>query len=198
MRKSPILEALFPGTRSAILAATILQPDRIWFLTELAGFLETQPSSLQREVDSLSRAGILRAWRDGRRLYLAANRGCPIFEHLAGLFEKTSGVVPVIQQELSALADRVACAFVFGSLARSEEGSASDIDLLVVGRLGLADLALPLERAEARLGRIINPVMFSADEFQARLERRDHFVESVMGSPRLAIFGDAHDLATVA
>ena len=59
MRTSPILDALFPEIRAKILAALLLQPEKRWFLTELAQHLGTQPSSLQREVEALSKAGLL-------------------------------------------------------------------------------------------------------------------------------------------
>lgn len=50
MRKLNPLEALFPKTRQAILAATLMEPVRSWYLTDLARKLEVSPSSLQREA----------------------------------------------------------------------------------------------------------------------------------------------------
>jgi DNA-binding transcriptional ArsR family regulator len=65
MRNSPILDALFPKIRAKILAALLLQPEKRWYLTELAHYLGTQPSSLQREVAVLSKAGLLEQTKDG-------------------------------------------------------------------------------------------------------------------------------------
>ena len=48
MRRSLILEALFPEVRARVLAATFGQPDREWYVTELVKALDTQPSSLPR------------------------------------------------------------------------------------------------------------------------------------------------------
>ncbi len=198
MRTTPILDALFPEVRSGILQATFLQPERAWFLTELASFLNTRPSSLQREIDALSVSGILRTWRDGRRLYVQADRQCPIFEDLQRLLEKTGGLAAVLQQEFVSLHERIQTAFVFGSVARSAEQSQSDIDLLVVGDLGLKDLQPILEQAEERLGRQINPIVDSAAEFRSRLQQHDHFLTTVMASPRLLIAGEDRELAAVA
>ncbi len=198
MRKSPILGALFPEVRSGILLATLLQPQRAWYLSELASFLSTRPSSLQREVDALGEAGILTTWRDGRRLYVQANRESPVFEDLRQLLEKTGGVVEVLQREFFPIHDRVQTAFIFGSVARSEEQSASDIDVLVVGNLGLKELQPLLERAEERLGRQINPIVYSAPEFLSRIQQQDHFLKTVMEGPRLLIAGEDRELAAVA
>jgi DNA-binding transcriptional ArsR family regulator len=121
MRSSPILEALFPDIRSKILAVLLLQPEKRWYLTELASRLETQPSSLQREVEALSKAGLLEQTKDGRRVYFKADTNSPVFSDLRGLLEKTVGLVPIL------------LAFIYGSTARSEESSESDVDLMIVG-----------------------------------------------------------------
>jgi len=197
MRKSAILETLFPGTRGDILLATVLQPERVWFLSELATHLETTPSSLQREITALDKCGILRVWRDGRRLYVQAHRDCPVFLELHGLLEKTGGTVPVLKELLSSLTQKVT-AFVFGSVARSEERSTSDIDLMVIGSVGLVELSPLLEKAEERLGRLINPVIYSSEEFETKLARHDHFLTTVLSGPKLMITGEVYELATVA
>src|ERR1035441_7509025 len=88
MRRSPIIDALFPEIRGKILAATLTRPEKSWYLSELSTFLHTRPSSLQREVDALSKAGILEQWRDGRRLYFKADTNSPILSALQRLSHK--------------------------------------------------------------------------------------------------------------
>ncbi len=119
MRTSKLLDALFPEIRIRILTATLLRPEKSWYLTELAAFLGTRPSSIQREVESLSEAGILRQWRDGRRLYVAAEQNSPVFPDLVHLLEKTAGIVPTLQDGFSHLAGRIQLAFIYGSVAAS-------------------------------------------------------------------------------
>jgi len=67
MRNKRALDSLFPQTRQAILTATLLQPDRWWYLSDLAKYLRVPPSSLQRELAALVSANILRRRRDGNR-----------------------------------------------------------------------------------------------------------------------------------
>src|ERR1035437_6981546 len=107
MRTSPLLDALFPEVRAKILAAIVGRAEKKWYLTELAAFLHTRPSSLQREVDALSKAGILEQWRDGRRLYFKADTNSPIFSDLKSLFEKTAGILPLLSQKLESFEDRI-------------------------------------------------------------------------------------------
>jgi predicted nucleotidyltransferase len=62
----------------------------------------------------------------------------------------------------------MAFAFVYGSVARSEEHALSDVDLLVVGEVGLADLTPALRKAAARLGREVNVTNYSTREFRKK------------------------------
>ena len=180
-----------------MLAATFGQPDREWYVTELARALETQPSSLQRELEALSKAGILEQRRDGRRVYLRPDRNSPVFADLKNLLEKTAGLIPVLHGELETLNESIRLAFVYGSIARSEETSASDIDLMVIGTAGLSDLIPALRNSERILGRPVNPTVYSMEEFQERARHRDHFLMTVLKGPKQFVKGEEHELETI-
>src|ERR1700733_963254 len=191
MRKSPILDALFPEIRQKLLAATLLSPEKWWYLTELATHLGTSPSSLQRELDSLTKGGVLTRKQDGRRTYYKAQVESPIFESLRGLLSRTVGLIPALQSELARFRDKIGWAAVFGSFARGEETSESDIDLLLVGDAATPDLLLPLRRIERRFGREVNLVRYSEKEFRNKLDDRDHFLTSVTEGPLITVMGSS-------
>jgi hypothetical protein len=68
MRKmSPILSQLFTATMQGVLAATVLRPDREWYLSDLAAHLRLGPSSLQGEQRGRSPLilGLVRLWSPG-------------------------------------------------------------------------------------------------------------------------------------
>jgi predicted nucleotidyltransferase len=198
LRESPIVNALFPGTRGKILTAAFGQPDKEWYVSELAEFLHTQSSSLQREVDALHAAGVLEQRRDGRRLYLKPDRQSPVFSDLKSLFDKTAGLIPLLQREMEDFGESIRIAFVYGSVARSEETSASDVDLMIVGSIGLSDMVPVLRRAEKLLGRPINPTVYSSKEFQKKLLEHDHFLTSVIKKQKTFVKGGLHELAAIA
>jgi predicted nucleotidyltransferase len=198
MRTSPILAALFPDIRAKILAALLIHPEKHWYLTELAGHLGTKPSSLQREVEALSKAGILEQWRDGRRAYFKADTASPVFPDLRALLEKTAGLVPILQQELNCLGERIQLAFLYGSMARSQETSESDVDLMIVGTVGLSDLIPSLRRAEQALSRPVNPTVFLPEEFQRKVKHHDHFLSSVLQGPKAFVKGGERELEAMA
>ena len=194
MRKSVVLAALFPTLRGDVLAATLTRPEKWWYLSELAQFLGTSPSSLQRELKALVEGGILETRREGIRAYFKVDTRSPVFPELRGLIDKTAGAVPTLQVLLSPFERRIACAFVYGSVARSDEHAASDIDLLVAGDVGLADLTPALRKAEARLGREVNVTSYSAAEFRKKATEKDHFLSAILRGKKLFVKGDQRDV----
>jgi predicted nucleotidyltransferase len=199
MRKNaPALDSLFPSVRQGVLAATLGQPEKWWYLSELANFLHTRPSSLQRELSSLEQSGILQQRRDGRRTYFKAETQSPIFRELRSIFEKTVGLVPSLRVALAPFADKIACAFVYGSVARREEHATSDVDLMVLGTVGLGDLAPSLRKTEKRLGREVNVTNYSVGEFRKKVAQGDHFLTTVLKGSLQFVNGEQRDLDAVA
>jgi predicted nucleotidyltransferase len=196
MRKLKLLDALLPHTRQMLLALFLSQPGRWWYLSELAHRLRCRPSSLQRELASLLAAGILSRRRDGNRVYFRPDSQCPVLPELRGLIDKTIGLVAMLRNVLMPFAERIAFAFIYGSIARSEEKSGSDVDLLVVGQIGLGEIVPVLRKAERLLDRTINPVVYEPREFVRKLAAGHHFLKTVVGSEKIFIFGNAHDVAT--
>ena len=199
MRKNgPALDRLFPSVRQGVLTATLTRPEKWWYLSELAEFLHTRPSSLQRELSSLEQSGILQQRKDGRRTYFRAEMRSPIFRELRSIFEKTAGLIPTLTGALRPFESKIVCAFVYGSIARREEHAASDVDLMVIGNVGLGDLAPSLRKVEKRVGREVNVTNYSADEFRKKVAQGDHFLTTVLKGRLQFVKGEQRDLDTVA
>ena len=194
MRNSSVLTALFPHVRQGVLAATLTQPSKWWYLSELADRLGTTPSSLQRELSSLVASGILTHRREGTRAYFKAETRSPVFRELQQLFEKTAGLIPIVKQILEPFGDKIQCAFVYGSVARNREHATSDVDLMVVGKAGLADLSSALRKAEQRLGREVNATVYSQEEFREKVKSHDHFLTTVLKGRKHFVRGGQSDL----
>jgi len=197
MRNQPALEALFPKVRQGVLAATLTQPGKWWYLSELAQFLHTTPSSLQRELKALTASGILEQRREGTRTYFKAESRSPLFPELRGLLEKTAGLLPALQQALHPFRGRIACAFVYGSVARRQESALSDVDLMVIGTVGLAELAPALRKVEARLGREVSVTNYSLDELRAKAAAKDHFLSAALKGRKRFVRGSQRDLEAI-
>ncbi len=193
MRRS-LDEALFPGVRGRLLAALFLNPGRWWYLSDLARHLGVPASSLQRELARLSSAGILRRRRDAGRVYYQPDPDCPFLSDLCALLSKTTGLVPRVKAALQPLAAEIDAAFIYGSAARGEDAVTSDVDLMVVGGIGLRRLAPVLRRLHAELGREIHPVSYTPVEFAAKRRERDSFLASVLAGAKEFVLGSEGDL----
>src|SRR5688572_2982817 len=196
--RTRMIDVLMPEVRQAVLAATLLQPERWWYAADLARHLRLRPSSLQRELAALTGAGILRTRREGRNVYYQPDPQCPILPELRGLLLKTAGLVDVLRDTLAPLADRIECAFVYGSIARGEERADSDIDLMVIGDVGLNNLAAELRPAREMLGREVNPRRYRPAEFAKRVAAKDHFLTRVLEQPKLFVIGSGDVLEQIA
>lgn len=198
-QKRKPLDALMPRTRQAILAAMLLSPKRAWYRSDLARHLGMAPSSLTRELTALTEAGLLRKRTEGRQAYYEVETRSPLFPELRGLMAKTAGLVDVLRESLfPGGPSRVLLAFVFGSLARGEEGPTSDVDVFVVSPEPLSRLARGIRSAETSLGRPINVSLYSPAEFQAKIEADHHFVRDVLNREKLYLAGDERDLERLA
>ena len=86
----PLLEPLFNPTVQEILAATMPHPQREWCLSELAAHLGVPPSTLQRPLAKLTRAGMLVLRRDDcGRPYFRPDPNSPILAELYAMLGMT-------------------------------------------------------------------------------------------------------------
>ena len=182
-------------TRSRVLSALLLHPERALHVRELARVARTSPGSLHRDLRALADWGLLIRQEVGRQVTYQANAHSPVFADLAGLLRKTAGVADVLHQALATLGDRVRWAFVYGSMADGTERPGSDVDVMVLGDVGFADVTLALVDSSQVLGREVNPTPMPASDFARRLAEGDGFARSVTTGHRLWIKGDEDDFA---
>lgn len=149
-------------------------------------------STVRQELKRLSSLDLLEALADGNRTYYRANKQHPLYSDICNIVLKTSGLVDVLREALGH--DQIRIAFVFGSTGREEEKACSDIDLMVIGSISLRHLSKCLSGVAERLGREINPHVLTVEEFGRRKRKRDHFLSSVLSSPRLYVIGNNHEL----
>lgn len=191
-----VLTILFPQVRAEVLRLLFADPGKELHLRELSRLSQLALGTLQAEVRKLATAELILARRDGNRLYYRANSAHPVFPELQGLALKTTGLREQLVSALAGL-DGVRLAFVFGSQASGTAGAASDVDLLVVGSVGLRALAPRLRPVAAALGREINPHVLASDTLSAKARSGDAFVASVLAGPKLWIIGGADELGTL-
>ena len=186
---------LFGRTRRRVLAWLFGHAEERFYLRHIVRESGAAQGAVQRELQKLAEAGILRRTVEGQHVYFQANRESPIFPELRMLLLKTAGIVDVVREALAPLADRIRAAFVFGSAARGELRSDSDVDVLVVGDVPFPAVADALASAQARLGRDVNPTAYPPAEFQKNIRAGHHFLTTLLREPRLFAVGGPDELA---
>jgi hypothetical protein len=152
------------------LALVLLHPDREWTVSDLARELGIPLTTAQSEVGRLATGGVLATRKVGRARLVRANTASPVVAPLTQVTLVTFGPQVVVAEEFAGLgAQRVV---VFGSWAARFHGKAGplpgDIDVLVVGDgIDRGDLYAAAERAEARLGMPVNPVLRPAGSWES-------------------------------
>ena len=190
--------ALFPRTRQAVLGLLFGHPDRSFYLREIAASVGGGLGQVQRELKQLSDAGIIRRFSQGQHVYFQADSGCPVFEELRGLVTKTVGAAGALSTALELLADKIAVAFVHGSVARGQQQVRSDIDLFIVGDVSFREVTMALRDAETDLRREINPTVYPPAELQNKLAAGNHFLRTVMKAEKIFVIGGEDELGKLA
>ena len=186
---------LFGRTRRRVLAWLLGHPDERFYLRQIVRKSGAAQGAVQRELQTLAGAEILQRTVEGRHVYFQANRASPIFPELHALLLKTAGIVGAVREALAPLRDDIRTAFVFGSAARGELRSDSDVDVLVVGDASFTAVAGALTTAQRRLGRDVNPTVYPPREFRKKIRTGHHFLTAVLQEPRLFVVGGPDELA---
>lgn len=158
------------------------------YLRDIEKLSHVKVNSLQKEVKHLSSLDLLKARKDGNRIYYSANIEHPLYPDLVSIVEKTVGIFAELKRSLND--SRIHCAFAFGSFAKRAEKASSDIDLVVIGDIGMRGVSKLLSGLQEKVGREVNPHVFTVEEFKKRLKSKDHFISNVLKEEIKVLIGN--------
>jgi len=191
-----LAEALFTATQRRVMACLFGQPGRSYSVSELIHTTGAGSGAVQRELARLAGSGLLTVERVGNQKRYRANPDSPIHDELVAIVRKTFGLAMPLREALAPLADRLHAAFVYGSVAKGSDTATSDIDLMLVSdALTYADAMVALDPLMERLGREINPTLYTRAELRKRIADGNSFVTRVLAQPRLWLIGSDDALA---
>jgi predicted nucleotidyltransferase len=158
------------AVQAEVLAALLLHPAVELPLTDLATRIGAPLSTVHAEVSRLVTAGILSERSLGRSRLLRADTANPAVAPLTQLLLLTYGPKTVVAGEFAGV-DGVEQVILYGSWAARYLGTPGppprDVDVLVVGTAERADVYDAADRAEARIGLPVHPVLVSAAAFES-------------------------------
>lgn len=182
-----LADFLFTPGLQRVLGATLLQPNRNFTLQELLRLASSGNGSAQKQIDRLVEAGVLNEDpRRGRQRSIRANTEFALYPELRSIARKSFAVVEPLKEALMPFAEKISSAFVFGSVAKQTDNSASDIDLIVIGHAPLMALSEALHKVELDLARPINVSLYEPEEWHALVES-DPILAQIAKGPTLKV-----------
>jgi predicted nucleotidyltransferase len=166
-------------------------------MRELERLTEFAIGTIQQELKKLVSMNLLKRTRDGNRVYYEANIFHPLYPEIHRMVLKTTGLTDLVKKALEGNA-KIMIAFIFGSIATGTEKAESDVDLMVIGDVGLRRLTNLLSGVPGQIGREINPYTLSSEEFRRKKVEGDHFLTTVLSEQKIFVIGSEDELNRMA
>ena len=190
-----VAELFSSSTMTDLLKVFFLHTGEEFYQRELSRLTGDSLYLVQRELARLERTGLIKKDRRGNRVYYQAQEENPAFLDLKRFFIKTIALGDKVSEALAPLVSKISLAFIYGSVAAAEDKPRSDVDLLVIGKIGLKELSKILGPLSRDLGREFNPTVYSPKEFNRKIAEGNVFIESVIKGPKIWLVGDQDELA---
>lgn len=169
------------------------QPSEMYFVREITRQTHEEINAVRRELDRMLEAGILKSEERGNRLYYYINKNYTFFPELLRMVKKSTGLgVKMIKQRKKL--GTVKFVMFSGKFVNVDSTKRTDVDILIVGDVVLAELEGLIKEEEQKIGREINYSVLPEDEFEFRKQRRDPFLMEVLYGTRVMVIGNEEDL----
>ncbi len=193
--RANLSDALFTATQQRVLSCLFGQHGRSYSVRELIQATAAGSGGVQREVARLAGSGLLLMEQVGNQKRYRANPDSPIHDELAAIVRKTFGLADPLREALAPLAGLIALAFVHGSVAKGQDTSNSDIDLMLISdTLSYGEVMAALDPLIEQLGRAINPTLYTRAELRTRIDAGNSFATRVLAQPRIWLVGGEQEL----
>jgi len=192
---SGLVTSLFSKGRLRVLSLFFGHPERAFHTSEIIELAQSGSGGVQREIQKLTKAGILTCESQGGRKTYRVNRQAPIFDELSRIFLKTTGLIEPVRRSLKQFQTKIRFAFVYGSIAKGGSTAKSDVDLMIVGDdLSYGDVFKALQPAEKAIRRPINPNIMTVSEWAGTRSSQSSFIKNISEQPKLMVIGTEHEL----
>jgi len=169
------------------------QPSEMYFVREITRQTHEEINAVRRELDRMLEAGILKSEERGNRLYYYLNRNYTFYPELLRMVKKCTGLGLKLIKQRKKLGT-VKFIMFSGKYVSTDASKRTDVDILVVGDVVLAELESLMKEEETKIGREISYSVLPEDEFEFRKQRRDPFLMEVLYGTRVMVIGNEEDL----
>jgi|SRR5579859_2059395 len=179
--------------RVRVLELFFRQPSELFYVREITRQTHEEINAVRRELDRMLTCGLLKSEERGNRLYYFLSKNYTFYPELLRMVVKNSGLGDKLRKFRKKLGDVKFIMFT-GKFVQTDLSRRSEVDVLVVGDIVLAEFEAIMKEEERTLGREINYTVLANDEFEFRKQRRDPFLMEVLYGTRIMIIGNEEDL----
>lgn len=188
-----MLEMMMRSNAEVAVLGIVLFADGL-HLREIARRAGVSAPEAKRELDILSKTGLLHKEKKGSMSIYSLDAKCPFISELRGLYLKTEGTIPLLKKELGKLAN-LRYAFVYGSFASGNFSGKSDIDLFLEGDVDAEAAGKACFEVQNATLREINYILWSDADLKKKLKEGGSFVSSLLKKEKIWLAGDADEFA---
>lgn len=182
-----MIDSLFGSkTRVKLLNLFLNNPGKSFYVREITRLVDEQINSVRRELANMLDVGVIQSDNLDNKLYYSANVNYEYIEPLSVIFADNKDVTKKKTASKSSPWTRVIekisgikLAITAGQLS---PGSASPVDLLLVGNIAEKTLNSLIKKIEKTESKEINYTVMSFDNFYYRLSVRDQFIMDIINS----------------
>ena len=169
-------------------------PNRSFYVREITRKIDEQINSVRRELANLLNVGIIVSDNTNNRLYYEVNQTYEFYEPLLTIFGQggaaTSAATPTVKTKKAALTPEeekfkslgnLEVVLYTGQFTRDES---SGIDLLIVGDVNQNAMQKFVSDLELQENKDIRYTVMVPSEFKYRLQIKDRFITTVLGSKK--------------
>lgn len=181
-------------TREKILRLFFSDVEKKYYLRELERILDLPVGNIRRELLRLEKSGLFKKDKRGNLIYYSVNKLSPIYKEVKSIISKTIGVEGLMKNDLKRIKD-IKIAFIFGSYAKQEEDSFSDIDLMIIGNPDEDALIVKVSKIEKKVNREINYHIFSISDWKEKIKENNPFIKNILIQAKIFLIGNQDDLS---
>ncbi|MBU1127583.1 MAG: nucleotidyltransferase domain-containing protein [Candidatus Omnitrophica bacterium] len=188
-----IIKIFKSKARMALLRLYFTNPDKEYYLRELERVLSTPVSIIRKELVALEKSGIFKLSKKANLCYYSLNKEYPLYDELKNIVFKTVGIQGALAGLLLSIKG-IEVAFIYGSYAKNESNTKSDVDLFILGSIDEDSLLPEINKLEEILRRDINYSLYSRKDFIKKKNNKDSFIKDVVENKKIFLIGGENDI----
>jgi predicted nucleotidyltransferase len=179
--------------RKAIFSQFISNEGEEFYLRELERITGISVGNIRRELNKYLDEELFITRKKGNLLFYKINTDHNLYPELKKILQTEIGIEADLKKELEQL-DNLDFSFIFGSYAKGEAKTGSDIDLMIIGKPERKLLLNLISKLEKKYNRDINYQVNSKSTWLKKKKAKNSFVLSIVKGSTIVLIGDESEI----